>query len=235
MFAIRIDLLTGRYAATAYNDREDAEWPPHPARLFSALVATWAEGEPGTANGEAELAALQWLEAQPPPAILASPIAAVGTRTAATVFVPVNDVGVVKPPDHGKLEAAERALAEATEPAAQAKAAKQVAALRDKLRSDTARETAVPTKFGKHDAAGAEQTLLDRRVRQPRTPLRGAREPGVRVPLERRRPAAGGDGRAVSPRSSIGSPRPLLVDGARAGRHRADAGARRAHRIVRGR
>ncbi|MFN8876672.1 MAG: type I-U CRISPR-associated protein Csb2, partial [Gemmatimonadota bacterium] len=46
MFALRLDLLTGRYAATSFDDRRRAEWPPHPARLFSALVATWGEHEP---------------------------------------------------------------------------------------------------------------------------------------------------------------------------------------------
>lgn len=169
MFAIRIDLLTGRYAATAYNDREKAEWPPHPARLFSALVATWAEGQPSSAEGDAELAALRWLEQLPAPVLLASSGAAVAERSAATVFVPVNDTGVISAPDHGKLEAAERALTEAVDPAAQAKAEKQLAKLRDKLLTDTRKETAVPTRFGKHDAESAEQALLDRRVRQPRT------------------------------------------------------------------
>ena len=32
MLALRIELLTGRYVATAYDDRNTAEWPPHPAR-----------------------------------------------------------------------------------------------------------------------------------------------------------------------------------------------------------
>jgi CRISPR-associated protein Csb2 len=169
MFAIRIELLTGRYAATAYNDRENAEWPPHPARLFSALVATWAEGQPGSAEGDAELAALQWIEQLPAPVILASSGAAVAERNTATVFVPVNDVGVINTPDHGKLEAAERALTEAVDLAARTKAENQLAKLRDKLLSDTKKETSVPAKFGKHDAESAEQTLLDRRVRQPRT------------------------------------------------------------------
>ncbi len=167
MFALEIELLTGRYAATAYNDRERTEWPPHPARLFSALVATWADGDPGTLPGDAELAALRWLEQQVAPVILASASAA--ERTAAVVFVPVNDVGVIAAPDPGKLEAAERAVAEATTPAARAKAGKQLAAARVKLGADTAKAVAVPTKFGKHDAASAEQVLIDRRTRQPRT------------------------------------------------------------------
>src|SRR5690606_20928581 len=42
MIAIDVEFLTGRYIATSYNDRSRAEWPPHPARLFSALVAAWA-------------------------------------------------------------------------------------------------------------------------------------------------------------------------------------------------
>jgi CRISPR-associated protein Csb2 len=169
MFVIRVDLLSDRYAATAYNDRERVEWPPHPARLFSALVATWAEGEPGAADAEAELSALQWLEEQPPPVIVASSIANAGVRSSVVVFVPVNDVGVIKAPDHAKLEAAERTLAAATDAMARAKAERQLANLRDKLIADTVKETAAPTRFGKHDAASGEQALLDRRVRQPRT------------------------------------------------------------------
>ena len=43
MLAIEFELLTGRYAATAHNDRSRAEWPPHPARIFSALVAAHYE------------------------------------------------------------------------------------------------------------------------------------------------------------------------------------------------
>lgn len=169
MFAIRIDLLTGRYAATAYNDREKAEWPPHPARLFSALVAAWAEGHPGSAEGDAELTALRWIEQLPAPVILASHGAAVAERNAATVFVPVNDVGVINAPDHSKLEDAARAVVEAVDLAARAKAEKQLAKLRDKLLADTKREISVPARFGKHDTETAEQALLDRRVRQPRT------------------------------------------------------------------
>lgn len=88
MFAIEVNCLTGRYVATAYNDRRQSEWPPHPARLFSALVAALhepAEPDPG------ERQALEWLEAQPPPAIAAS---SATPRTAASHFVPVNDTSV---------------------------------------------------------------------------------------------------------------------------------------------
>jgi len=67
--AIQVDLLTGRYSATRFDDREAVEWPPHPARLFSALVAT--AKEQGDLPGEVS-AALEWLERQGPPHVLAS-------------------------------------------------------------------------------------------------------------------------------------------------------------------
>ncbi len=88
MLCLDFELLTGRYVATAYNDRRRAEWPPHPARVFSALVATALEVD---APDDDELAALRWLEAQPPPRIAASEAAA---RDVVTVFVPVNDTTV---------------------------------------------------------------------------------------------------------------------------------------------
>lgn len=89
MLALEIELLTGRYVATAYNDRGAAEWPPHPARVFSALVAAHYAVETPDA---AERAALEWLEALPPPALYASKAQ---LRTVSTVYVPVNDLSVV--------------------------------------------------------------------------------------------------------------------------------------------
>ncbi len=89
-FALRIEYLTGRCTATSYNDRNTAEWPPHPARVLSALVATWAEEDPPV---EAERAALDWLTDQPPPALSAS---RASQRTVVPHFVPVNDGSVLK-------------------------------------------------------------------------------------------------------------------------------------------
>jgi CRISPR-associated protein Csb2 len=169
VLALRVDLLAGRYAATEYNDRETAEWPPHPARLFSALVATWADGQPGTEEGDAELAALHWLETQPAPVIVASARDHAGLRPAVTVFVPVNDVGVISHPDRAKLDEIDRQISEVKDPAARVKLEKQRTKLADKLATDTAKEVAAPKKVGKHDPAAADHALLDRRVRQPRT------------------------------------------------------------------
>lgn len=88
-FGIEVNFLTGRFVATYYNDRRQYEWPPHPARLYSAIVAAWADtDEPD----QSERAALEWLEAQPPPAIAA---AAATPRKIVAHFVPVNDVSVV--------------------------------------------------------------------------------------------------------------------------------------------
>ena len=85
MFAIAIELLAGRYTATEFNDRSQAEWPPHPARLYSAMVAAWADSDE---PDPAERAALRWLEDQGAPAIHCG---VAGPRTVVTHFVPVND------------------------------------------------------------------------------------------------------------------------------------------------
>ena len=169
MFGISVELLSGRYVASAYNDRDRVEWPPHPARLFSALIATWAEDRSSNSGGEPELAALRWLERQAAPVILASAIGSAGARDVATVFVPVNDVAFVSPPSREKLDQAEAALETASDERARARAEKTVKKLRHKLRTDTAKAIGVPAKFGKAEAGLAENLVSDRRSRQPRT------------------------------------------------------------------
>ncbi len=88
MLAVALDLLTGRYGATEYNDRGRAEWPPHPARLFSALVATWADAEQPDRE---ERAALLWLESLGAPQIACSDASELARRRVVTVYVPGND------------------------------------------------------------------------------------------------------------------------------------------------
>lgn len=85
MFAIAVELLCGRYTAMQFNDRTRPEWPPHPARLFSAMVAAWADADE---PDPAERSALRWLEQQDPPAIRCSQARG---RQVMTHFVPVND------------------------------------------------------------------------------------------------------------------------------------------------
>jgi CRISPR-associated protein Csb2 len=79
-----IEHLLGAAFAAREPDNPAPDWPPQPDRVFSALVAAW--GARGERNEER--AALEWLEAQPAPEIIAS---GGHPRTAPVVFVPPND------------------------------------------------------------------------------------------------------------------------------------------------
>lgn len=89
MLELEITFLGGRYVATSEAERGKPEWPPHPARVFSALVANWAETEGPDTD---ERAMLEWLERLPAPEIVAS---GATERTAVVHYVPVNDASVV--------------------------------------------------------------------------------------------------------------------------------------------
>ncbi|WP_082674246.1 type I-U CRISPR-associated protein Csb2 [Thiohalocapsa sp. ML1] len=89
MLAIEVELLTGRYAATAHNDRGRAEWPPHPARFFSALVAALHDHKDAKRS---ETEALIWIEQQGAPALWVDTESRIGRRQVQDVYVPVNDV-----------------------------------------------------------------------------------------------------------------------------------------------
>jgi CRISPR-associated protein Csb2 len=67
-------------------DKSAAEWPPHPDRLFMALVAAHFETE----RDAGERAALLWLEKQAPPELCVN--LKVSHRTILNHYVPVNDV-----------------------------------------------------------------------------------------------------------------------------------------------
>ena len=86
MLALAVRYLTGKAVATAVGNRSEAEWPPHPSRIYMALVAALYEG--CASPDPAERRALDWLETQGPPQ-LRVPLAF--RREAVTVFVPVND------------------------------------------------------------------------------------------------------------------------------------------------
>jgi CRISPR-associated protein Csb2 len=165
MLAIEVEFLTGRYVATAYNTRLEAEWPPHPARLFSALVATHFDSERPAPE---ERQTLEWLEAQGAPSIRASDAS---HREVTTVFVPVNDAGMTNvDPEAAALDDARAALAEA-EAAGNAKAAKAAKSLVKKaekrLDAAIARNVSVPK--GSTNPVYAMRVLPEGRIRQPRT------------------------------------------------------------------
>lgn len=88
MLLIRAEYLTGRVYSSNFEDgdrKQEPEWPPHPARLFSALVSAWGE----TDRDNDQRIVLEWLEQLPPPSIHFDPTAS--QRTNVTVYVPVND------------------------------------------------------------------------------------------------------------------------------------------------
>ena len=102
-------LVTVRFHEGRYHgldNRKASEWPPAPARLFQALMAGAARG--ATVPGEVR-AALEWLEALPPP-VIAAPRDIPGQ--AFTSYVPNNDLDAElakgKAPDLGKAVAAIR-------------------------------------------------------------------------------------------------------------------------------
>lgn len=86
MLALEVELLTGCYRAASI-DGLASEWPPHPERVFSALVQAWGDGQ----EDDSERAALEWLERRTPPYIEADALEETSRRDAPTVFVPPND------------------------------------------------------------------------------------------------------------------------------------------------
>lgn len=166
MFCITVELLTGRFVATDYADRQEAEWPPHPARLFSALVAAYAD----LPNAD-ERAALEWVETLPPPLLAATQAA---RRDVLTVFVPVNDTSVVgsfedKAAEVAQAEAAVADAAVVGDRRKLAAAEKQLDKARKVFLDSTRRATAAEIKVSDSEIAAAESLLPDQRKRRPRT------------------------------------------------------------------
>lgn len=85
MFAIEVEYLLSRSFAGDFRNRDESEWPPHPARLFSALAAAYFEN--GTPDRERR--ALEWLENQPAPLLHAGEA---GDAVPTEAFVPANYV-----------------------------------------------------------------------------------------------------------------------------------------------
>jgi CRISPR-associated protein Csb2 len=84
MLALKWEYLTGKAVASRWSDRSQPEWPPHPDRVFQALVAAWGETGQGAEGREA----LLWLERQPPPQLSAPDAQPCSDRP---VYMPVND------------------------------------------------------------------------------------------------------------------------------------------------
>jgi CRISPR-associated protein Csb2 len=93
MLAIALHYLNGWAMAAADGARKkEVEWPPHPDRVFMALAAAYFETDEG--DKLAERAALEWLEALPPPSISFSDMP--GRRAVVTHHVPTNDARLAR-------------------------------------------------------------------------------------------------------------------------------------------
>ena len=163
-FGIEVNFLTGRYVATCYSDRQQGEWPPHPVRLFSALVAAWADAD---SPDSAERRALEWLESRGAPAIAAS---AAVPRTVASHFVPVNDEAIIASAWHSKK--AKRIYALTDQPEAELRAApdgagRSVLRLQQRIAKERDVQKQV-SEVGKTSIDSAEKMLPDRRSKQER-------------------------------------------------------------------
>lgn len=169
MLAISVHFLADRYVASEFNDRQRVEWPPHPARLFSALVAAWKDDHDGRSHELAEERnALEWLESLEAPVILAAERVQIGEREVVPVFVPVNDVSVTASAEYervrAKLSDVEQRLASGNSSPHE----DELAPLRARLADVTAKAILAPAAQQKSDAARGRAMLPDTRVRQQR-------------------------------------------------------------------
>jgi CRISPR-associated protein Csb2 len=175
MLAIEVHLLTGRYAATQYNDRSRAEWPPHPARFFSALVAALHDREPVDPD---ELEGLHWLEgveAAPDLDVDIDVDERLGRREVHSVFVPVNDVTLVGDPEAEVRKARENLTElEGSEQTNDVKvkvknARRTLAKEEQKLATFLESQQVAPRNPSKEDLKRGVALLPERRNRQERT------------------------------------------------------------------
>ncbi|WP_435103727.1 type I-G CRISPR-associated protein Csb2 [Arhodomonas sp. AD133] len=90
MLVVEVSFPGGRCYAASSHAPEEPEWPPHPSRLFSALVAAAGNGEGSLDQARP---ALEWLERQAPPMIQTP---AADRSPAPTNYVPPADLNTQK-------------------------------------------------------------------------------------------------------------------------------------------
>jgi CRISPR-associated protein Csb2 len=170
VFAIAIELLAERYTAMQFNDRSQPEWPPHPARLYSAMVAAWADSDE---PDPAERAALCWLEEQAAPEVHCSEAQ---QRAVVTHFVPVNDAAALSQQvvrsTYASLASTRLALVDA-ELSGEAKALQHAQVALTKAQSkavtDSVKAEALTGRETSSIAAGVLEVLPESRGKQGRT------------------------------------------------------------------
>ena len=87
---------SGRYYAAEVHDPSLPEWPPHPSRLFSAVVASAFKGD--KCMTKLKRKTIEWLESLPLPSI-AAPEAELSP--AMICYVPPGDIGPKGKNEHG--------------------------------------------------------------------------------------------------------------------------------------
>ena len=107
LIALAVEFVTGVCRAEMRHERGRAEWPPHPDRLFMALVATMHETGFAPSKLLAFEQSIQWLEQQPPPEIAAD--LRVASRDSPVHYVPTNDDRIAL---RGSAKAASRSTVE---------------------------------------------------------------------------------------------------------------------------
>lgn len=85
-FTLSLQFPAGRYVAASWGDKDEVEWPPHPARLCLALID--AMHKSGNAPGSRD--ALQWLCQQKPPEIVIPAADQAAVQVLDGIFVPQN-------------------------------------------------------------------------------------------------------------------------------------------------
>src|SRR6202048_4254317 len=109
MPTFEVEFLTGVAVSALPNRREEAEWPPHPDRLFQALAAAWGRNEPPLDD---ERRALEWLEELDMNSLLISAPGA-QRRRVVTAYVPPNDARTTgKPGDKAPANRSEEHTSE---------------------------------------------------------------------------------------------------------------------------
>ena len=83
---LSLQFPAGRYVAASWGNRDDAEWPPHPARLCLALVDALHKSGNAPANRDA----LLWLCRQTPPVIVIPNGQLADVQILDGIFVPQN-------------------------------------------------------------------------------------------------------------------------------------------------
>lgn len=167
MLALEIELLTGRYRATAFNDRRRAEWPIHPARIYSALVAALHDGPHEATDGERRV--LDRLASLPPPEVWA---AEANFRPVLDHYVPVNDLAALSSVDRhlADLEDKEQQLATAATPKDRTKLEKARDKAAAKLRKLSDKSVAMDGKATEAGVSTAAQLVPGNQwEKQPRT------------------------------------------------------------------